>query len=88
MTGKEDFSRPLYEMLEQQFGVVASVSKEKLKAVPATAKVAKELEIKAGDAVLRRERIVCDLNDRPVEYNIVYYVTEYFSYDIDIKREF
>jgi GntR family transcriptional regulator len=38
-------------------------------------------------AILKRERLVLDIGDRPVEYNMVYYHTDYFTYDIDIKRE-
>lgn len=87
LTGKENFYQPLYSMLERDFHVIVTVSKEKLKAVAASAVIAKALDIKKGDPVLKRERIVLDQGDRPVEYNIVYYATDYFSYDIDLKRE-
>ncbi|WP_057935669.1 GntR family transcriptional regulator [Algoriphagus resistens] len=88
LTGKENFYQPLYEMLEQEFHVVVAISKEKLKAVAASSSIAKALDIKKGDPVLKRERIVLDQGDRPVEYNVVYYATDFFSYDIDLKREF
>lgn len=45
------------------------------------------LDIDRNVALLKRERLVTDIGDRPVEYNIVYYHTDYFTYDIDIKRE-
>ncbi|MCB0632394.1 MAG: UTRA domain-containing protein [Lewinella sp.] len=45
------------------------------------------LDIEDDVPLLKRERLVTDPGDRPVEYNIVYYHTDYFTYDIDIKRE-
>ena len=33
MTGTEDFSKPLYQMLEEDFGVIASVSREEISAI-------------------------------------------------------
>jgi GntR family transcriptional regulator len=87
LTGKENFYQPLYEMMEQEFNVIVAVSKEKLKAIAAPTAIAKALDIKKGDPVLKRERLVLDQGDRPVEYNLVYYATDYFSYDIDLKRE-
>ncbi|QDH80245.1 GntR family transcriptional regulator [Echinicola soli] len=87
LTGKENFYQPLYEMLERECHVIVAVSKEKLKAIAAPQPIAKALDIKKGDPVLKRERVVLDQGDRPVEYNLVYYSTDYFSYDIDIKRE-
>jgi len=87
LTGKENFYQPLYEMLEKEFNVIVAISKEKLKAVAAPIEISKALGIKKGDPVLKRERVVLDQGDRPVEYNVVYYATDYFSYDIDIKRD-
>ncbi|WP_460537934.1 GntR family transcriptional regulator [Echinicola sediminis] len=87
ITGKENFNQPLYELLENDHHVVVTVSKEKLKAVMPGEKVAQLLDMEESIPVLKRERMVCDRGDRPVEYNLVYYHTNYFSYDIDIKRE-
>lgn len=86
LTGKEDFTRPLYEILEDDFHVVPSLSKEKIKARLATSITAKRLSIAAGDPVLVRERLVYDPGDRPLEYNIGFYCADKFAYTIDIKR--
>tara|TARA_R110000868_G_scaffold76774_5_gene220526 strand:- start:13723 stop:14460 length:738 start_codon:yes stop_codon:yes gene_type:complete len=85
--GNEDFTTPLYELLEKEHDIIVSTSKEKLRAVMAESNIAAMLEINDNIAVLKRERLVTDVGDRPVEYNIVYYHTDYFSYDIDIKRD-
>lgn len=86
LTGKEDFTRHLYEILEQDHATVASVSKEKISAIAATSEIAKKLNIKKGDPILFRKRIVCDPGDRPIEYNVGYYRGDSFAYEIDIKR--
>lgn len=86
LTGSEDFSRPLYDILENDFHVVPSVSKEKIKARLASAITAKRLKIDAGSAVLVRERFVLDPGNRPIEYNIGFYKADKFTYTIDIKR--
>ncbi len=86
LTGTEDFTRPLYEILEDDFHVVPSLSKEKIKARLATSITAKRLSIAAGDPVLVRERLVYDPGDRPLEYNIGFYCADKFAYTIDIKR--
>lgn len=87
INGREDFSQPLYELLEKTHNVVVAISKEKLKAIMPDTTISNFLDLNENTPLLMRERLVCDLGDRPVEYNIVYYNTEYFSYDIDIKRE-
>lgn len=86
LTGKEDFSKPLYEMLEKEYNTVAAVSKEGISAIVADSELSKKLHIKEGDPVLFRKRIVCDPGDRPVEYNLGYYRADRFTYTIDIER--
>ncbi len=87
ITGDENFITPLYELLEKEHDTIVSTSKEKLRAIKADKKIAAMLDIGNDVAILKRERLVTDIGDRPAEYNIVYYHTDYFSYDIDIKRE-
>ncbi|VAW23937.1 Predicted transcriptional regulator of N-Acetylglucosamine utilization, GntR family [hydrothermal vent metagenome] len=86
LTGKEDFSRPLYEIIEGDYHITPSLSKEKIKARPASAITAKRLQIKQGEPVLVRERFVFDPGGRPFEYNIGFYRADKFTYTIDIKR--
>lgn len=86
LTGKEDFSRPLYDLLENDYHVIPSLSKERIKARLASAITAKRLKINSGEPVLVRERYVLDPGDRPIEYNIGFYKADRFTYAIDIKR--
>jgi len=86
LNGNEDFSRPLYDILEQDYHVVPSLSREKLKSKLASTITAKRLKISTNDPVMVRERFVSDPGDRPLEYNIGFYRADKFTYTIDIKR--
>ena len=86
LTADDDFSKPLYEMLEREHHIVATVSREGISAILADAKLSKLLQIKVGDPILFRKRVVCDAGDRPIEYNLGYYRADRFTYTIDIER--
>ena len=86
ITPDEDFSQPLYELLENKFKVVPVTSREKITARLASKITAARLKINQNEPVLLRERFVSDPGDRPVEYNIGFYVAEKFTYSIEIKR--
>lgn len=83
---KDDFSKPLYELLEARYGVIVTRSKENISAQAATASVAKKLKVSADFPLLFRERFVYDAGDRPVEYNVGYYRSDKFTYSIDIRK--
>jgi GntR family transcriptional regulator len=87
LTGKEDFTRPLYEILEKDYATVVKISKEELSAISADKNLARKLGIKAGDPILKRKRLVYDPGSRPVEYNIGYYRADSFVYTIESERE-
>ncbi len=86
LTGEEDFSRPLYEIFEEDYNVVPTISNERIKARAALAITAKRLKIKKGEPVLVRERFVLDPGNRPLEYNIGFYRADKFTYTINIKK--
>ena len=86
LTGKEDFSRHLYEIIEKDYNWIPSISKEEIQSILADKTIANHLEIAKGDPVLFRTRVVYDPGDRPLEYNLGYYNAKKFSYTIDIKR--
>ena len=55
LTGDEDFKRPLYELLENDYSVVATLSKEGISAHAAEAYIADKLRIPEGSPVLFRK---------------------------------
>lgn len=87
LTGKEDFTRHLYEILEADHSTVATISKEEIKAILADDLLSSKLAIDQGDPVLFRRRRVYDPGGRPVEYNLGFYQAEKFTYSIDIERK-
>lgn len=87
ITGDENFSRPLYEVLETDFNIVVNTSKEEISAQLADAFIAEKLEITTNDPVLVRKRFVYDINNRPIEYNIGYYRADSFIYTIETERK-
>lgn len=86
LSGKEDFQRHLYEILEQDYSTIVAVSKERINAIAADKFIAGKLDTKVGAPILYRQRLVCDPGNRPIEYNIGYYRGDSFTYEIDIKR--
>lgn len=81
----EDFTKPLYQLLEEKFNIVVVRSNEHIRAQQAGS-IAKKLGVHASDPILVRERFVYDPGDRPVEYNIGFYRADKFTYSIDIKK--
>ena len=86
LTGSEDFSRPLYEILERDYHAIAKVSKEDISARLADKYIAGKLEIKVGDPILVRKRFVYDPEGCPLEWNIGYYRADSFTYSLEFER--
>lgn len=86
LTGEEDFTRPLYEILEKDYGIVVKTSKEEISARLAGDFIAEKLEIKPNDPILIRKRFVYDTKGMPTEYNIGYYRADSFTYTIQAER--
>jgi GntR family transcriptional regulator len=86
LTGEEDFKMPLYEMLENEHSIVATLSKEEISAKAADAFIAGKLKVAVGSAVLFRKRFVFDQGERPIEYNLGYYKADSFVYTVESSR--
>jgi GntR family transcriptional regulator len=87
LTGREDFTRPLYEILEKDYATPVRTSKEEITACAADAALARKLRIGEGRPILKRKRLVYDPGNRPVEYNVGYYRGDSFTYTIESERE-
>jgi GntR family transcriptional regulator len=86
LTGKEDFLRPLYEILEKDHMVIASLSKEEITARAADKFLAEKLNLEVGSPILVRKRFVYDQGERPIEFNMGYYRADSFVYTIESRR--
>jgi len=87
LTGDEDFKRPLYEILEKDYRVIANLSKEEISAQSADKIIAIKLEIDPGSPVLLRKRYVYDQGERPIEYNLGFYRADSFVYTVESRRK-
>lgn len=86
ITPDDDFKRPLYELLEQEHGAIATLSKEEISAIGADERIARKLQVPVGSPVLLRRRFVYDQTERPMEYNIGYYKADSFVYTVESTR--
>lgn len=86
LTGNEDFKRPLYEILETDYSVIATLSKEEISAKAADIVIAEKLGIPVGSPILFRKRFVYDQGGRPIEYNLGYYKADSFVYTVESTR--
>jgi len=84
---EEDFSRPLYEILEKDHSVIVKLSKEEISAELAGKEIGKLLNVDTGSPILKRKRFVFDPGGRPVEYNLGFYRADSFTYTIESERE-
>jgi GntR family transcriptional regulator len=87
LTGNEDFSRALYEILEKDYHIIVKLSREEISAQLADSVLSEKLEIKTGEPILKRKRFVYDPGGRPVEWNVGYYNADSFVYTIESERE-
>ncbi len=86
LKGDEDYTRPLYNILEKDYHVRPTYSNERINARLASHITSEQLQIDKDSPVLVRERFVSDPGNRPLEYNIGFYVAERFTYTISINR--
>ena len=86
LSGNLDFTRPLNEILETEFSVIAVHSSEELSAITADERIAHLLQVDFGAPVFYRKRRVYDAGMRIVEFNKCYYRHDKMTYMINIKR--
>lgn len=86
LTPDDDFKRPLYELLEHEHSVIATLSKEEISAIAADERIAEKLQVPPGSPLLFRKRFVYDQHGRPTEYNIGYYKADSFIYTVESTR--
>lgn len=78
---EDDFSIPLYAMLENKYGIKVVKSNENILAKLA-GRLGPTLKVSPESPILFRERFVYDPGDRPIEYNVGYYRSDKFTYSI------
>ena len=87
LTGREEFSGPLYEVIERETGAVAEKAREEFVAVAANTALAKLLAVKRGEPLLLRSHTVLDAGGRLIEFAQVHYVSPRFALTLEIRRD-
>lgn len=86
LSSDENFTMPLYEILQNSYGIIVKTSKEEISARLAGNFIASKLNISEKDPILVRKRYVYDEMGKPIEYNIGYYKADSFTYTITSER--
>lgn len=86
LTGEEDFKRPLYDILQTDYNIIAELSREEISATTADKFIASKLEVEPGSPLLFRKRYVYDQTESPIEYNLGYYKADSFVYSVESRR--
>src|ERR1044071_7000460 len=87
LKGTEDFSHPLYEVIEAASGVIADHAHEEFRSVSATPVLAQRLQVKQRAPLLLRSHTVFDANGRSIEFAEVHYVSSRFALTLELRRE-
>lgn len=74
-----------YQILEKN-NIYLKNAKEQISAANCTTYEADILGISTGTAVLEMTRLSFDLQDKPIEYAQTRYRSDYYKYDIELKR--
>lgn len=87
LSSDNDFSQPLYELLEQKYNIKAAISYEEISAIRAPEKICKKLSINEDEPVLFRKRFVYNNDRQPIEFNYGYYRGDSFVYTVESERK-
>ena len=74
-------------ILEEDLGMRADRAIQTLEATVADTEVAVLLDIRIGDPLLKAERTVFDIQQKPIEYVSVLYRADKYSYTVNLKRK-
>lgn len=87
ITPKEDYSRSLYQILENDYGIRISHGVESIRAGRATAEEAKMLNISTGEPVLINERLTYQRSSpRPIEVARSVYRHDHYAFSLTMRR--
>jgi GntR family transcriptional regulator len=85
ITGNEDFSKPLYQVLKEETGVAVDHAHEEFLAVIADARMSSLLDAKKGAPLLLRRRTTFDSGERPIDFAEIHYRNDNFSLTLDLR---
>jgi GntR family transcriptional regulator len=86
LSESSDFSRPLYQLIQEETGAVACAAREQFTAVKANESLARRLKVRGGEPLLLRSHTVFDSGNRPMEFAEVHYVSSRFTLTLELKE--
>jgi GntR family transcriptional regulator len=84
---KDLTSQPILNILEKKCKVKIGRGFQIIEATLADSRVGALLDVMAGAPLLKIERTVFDVNDRPVEYISILYRSDRYHYTVDLVRK-
>ena len=78
--------KPLLMVLEEDLGIRVNEADQTIEATVADALVAPLLALRVGDPLLKVERTVYDVKEKPVEYVSVLYRADKYFFNVKLKR--
>ncbi len=81
-----DFQQPLYQLITAHCDMVPMRSQEEITAIAANRILAKKLQVPKNSPLLRRQRLVTDAGQRPMEYAVNHYRSDRFIHSLDLYR--
>jgi GntR family transcriptional regulator len=78
--------RPIFDLIREVSSVVLSRGKFEVSAAAATPVTAKALRIKKGQPLLRVERVNYNDQERPIDYDMIYYRADRVTYTFETSR--
>jgi len=82
---KRDLPNNLYELYRAEFGITIARATERLKAVAATRREAKHLDVAPGAPLLAIDRTALAIDGAPVEWRVSLCRTDAFHYLSDLR---
>lgn len=84
---KEDLvQRDIFEILDNDYGFPLERAELKIDAMAADAPLAQLLSVAEGAALMRIERVTYTANDRPIDFEYLYYRGDSFQYHVQVGR--
>jgi len=78
--------KPLLVVLEEKLGIKTDEAIQSIEATIASAEAAALLDVRVGDPLLKVERTVFDIENKPVEHVSVLYRADKYFYTVRLKR--
>lgn len=84
---EQHFTGSILDLLLNIESIHLSRAETDITAIPAPAKIARSLGIQRGDVLLRFKTVICDLEDKPINYALSYYLPGCFHFRIQRRVE-